>query len=81
LLGPLMVVATPGRGPMSAIETAVKTPCNCICALHPVSGLCMGCGRSVEEIAGWLGFDDNERAAIMARLMAIPGASIVPRMA
>jgi predicted Fe-S protein YdhL (DUF1289 family) len=45
----------------------------------------MGCGRSVEEIAGWLGFDDNERPAIMARLparlMAITGASIVPRMA
>jgi predicted Fe-S protein YdhL (DUF1289 family) len=70
---------------MSTIETDVKTPCNRICALHPVSGLWMGCGRSVEEIAGWLGFHDNERAAIMvrlpARLMAMTGASIVPRMA
>jgi predicted Fe-S protein YdhL (DUF1289 family) len=70
---------------MSTIETDAKTPCNHVCALHPVSGLCIGCGRSVEEIAGWPGFDDNERAAIMARLparlMAMTGASIVPRMA
>jgi uncharacterized protein len=70
---------------MSTIETDVKTPCNRICALHPVSGLCMGCGRLVEEITGWLGFHDNERAAIMARLparlMAITGTNIVPRMA
>jgi uncharacterized protein len=53
---------------MSTIEAAVKTPCNSVCAMHPVSGLCMGCGRSLEEIAGWIGFDDKKRAAIMARL-------------
>ena len=53
---------------MSTIEADVKTPCNRICALHPVSGLCIGCGRSVEEIAGWISFDDKERAAIMIRL-------------
>ncbi len=80
-----MVVATPGRGPMSTIESDVTTPCNRICALHQASGLCMGCGRSVGEIAGWLGFDDNERAAIMARLparlTAMTGAGIVPRIA
>jgi uncharacterized protein len=53
---------------MSTIEADVKTPCNRVCALHPVSGLCMGCGRSAAEVAGWLGFDDKKRAAIMARL-------------
>ncbi|MGA8610267.1 MAG: DUF1289 domain-containing protein [Xanthobacteraceae bacterium] len=70
---------------MSTIEADVKTPCNCVCALHPASGLCMGCGRSVDEIAGWIGFDDNERAAIMARLpvrlAAMTGRKIVPTMA
>jgi uncharacterized protein len=80
-----MVVATPGWGPMSTIEANFKTPCNRLCALRPVSGLCVGCGRSVEEIAGWIGFDDKERAAIMARLparlAAMTGARIVPRMA
>ena len=80
-----MVVATSGRGPMSTIEADVKTPCNRVCALHPGSGLCMGCGRSVEEIAGWIGFDDDERAAIMARLpgrlAAMTRANFIPAVA
>jgi uncharacterized protein len=70
---------------MSTIEADVNTPCNRVCALHPVSGLCMGCGRSVAEIAGWIGFDDKERLAIMARLpmrlAAMAGANINPTMA
>jgi predicted Fe-S protein YdhL (DUF1289 family) len=80
-----MVVATPGRGPMSTIEADVKTPCNHVCALHPISGLCVGCGRSAKEIAGWIGFDDRERTAIMgqlpARLAAMASANIVLTMA
>jgi predicted Fe-S protein YdhL (DUF1289 family) len=80
-----MVVATPGWGPMSAIDADIKTPCNRVCALHPVSGLCVGCARSVEEIAGWIGFDEKERAAIMMRLpkrlAAMTGANINPTMA
>jgi uncharacterized protein len=70
---------------MSTIESDVKTPCNRVCALHPISGLCMGCGRSVAEIAGWIGFDHKERAAIMerlpARLVAMTGSHVVPRVA
>jgi len=80
-----MVGATSGRGSMNAIEADIETPCNRVCALHPVSGLCMGCGRSVEEIAGWIGFDDKERSAIMMRLpmrlAAMTGANINPTMA
>ena len=80
-----MVVATPGRGPMSTIEADIKTPCNRVCALHPVSGLCLGCGRSLAEIAGWIDFDAKERAAIMTRLpmrlAAMTGANINPTTA
>jgi uncharacterized protein len=63
-----MVEATSGRGSMNTIGTDVKTPCTGVCTLDPVSGLCIGCGRSVAEIAGWMGFDRKERAAIMMRL-------------
>jgi uncharacterized protein len=80
-----MVVATPGRGPMSTIEADIKTPCNRVCVLHPVSGLFMGCGRSLEEIAGWTTFDDKQRAAIMmrlpVRLVTMSGANINPTLA
>jgi uncharacterized protein len=65
---------------MSTIEADVKTPCNRVCALHPVAGLCMGCGRSVEEIAGWIGFDERERAEIMMRLPMRLAAMTVPNI-
>jgi hypothetical protein len=32
------------------------------------SGLCVGCLRTLGEIAGWAGFSDAERAEIMRRL-------------
>ena len=70
---------------MSTIEVDIKTPCNRVCTLHSLSGLCTGCGRSVEEIAAWTTFDDKERAAIMMRLpmrlAAMTAANINPTLA
>jgi uncharacterized protein len=80
-----MVEATSGRGSMNTIGADVKTPCTGVCALDTVSGLCVGCGRSVDEIAGWIGFDDKERAAIMmrlpTRLAGMTSVNINPTMA
>jgi predicted Fe-S protein YdhL (DUF1289 family) len=33
-------------------------------------GLCIGCGRTLEEIAGWASMTDRERRTIMALLPA-----------
>jgi hypothetical protein len=44
------------------------SPCNKSCAVDPVSGLCIGCGRSLAEIAGWTGLRIDERARIAAQL-------------
>jgi uncharacterized protein len=46
----------------------IETPCNKVCAVDPVSGLCVGCGRTVAEIAGWIGFTAADRARVMAEL-------------
>jgi predicted Fe-S protein YdhL (DUF1289 family) len=46
----------------------IETPCNNVCAVDPVSGLCVGCGRTVAEIAGWIGFTAADRARVMAEL-------------
>jgi uncharacterized protein len=46
----------------------IETPCNKVCAVDPVSGLCVGCGRTVAEIAGWIGFTAHDRAHVMADL-------------
>lgn len=47
---------------------AIESPCNLICTVDPGSGLCLGCGRSLAEIAGWIGFGTDERARIVAEL-------------
>ena len=58
--------------------SALLTPCIKLCVIDAVSGLCAGCGRSLAEIGGWLGFSDAERRAVMAalpaRLAALPAA-------
>ncbi|PZU00958.1 MAG: DUF1289 domain-containing protein [Brevundimonas sp.] len=39
-----------------------------VCAVDGESGLCLGCFRTLKEIAGWRGLTDAERAAVMADL-------------
>ncbi|MDE2357122.1 MAG: DUF1289 domain-containing protein [Alphaproteobacteria bacterium] len=47
---------------------AIATPCVQVCAIDGESGLCLGCFRSLKEIAGWARFSDAERASLMAAL-------------
>ena len=46
----------------------VSTPCINICVLDPLSALCLGCGRTSEEITAWATMSEPERIAVMARL-------------
>jgi predicted Fe-S protein YdhL (DUF1289 family) len=46
----------------------IETPCSKVCTIDPVSGLCIGCGRTQSEIAQWTALSAAERAAIMAKL-------------
>ena len=46
----------------------METPCVKICVFDPGSGLCSGCGRSLDEIADWLNLSADERRRIMAEL-------------
>jgi predicted Fe-S protein YdhL (DUF1289 family) len=48
--------------------SAISSPCNKACMLDPVSRLCEGCGRSMDEITRWGSLSEAERLAIMARL-------------
>jgi predicted Fe-S protein YdhL (DUF1289 family) len=51
-----------------AYMSAIPSPCTRICSLNPATGLCRGCGRTIEEIAGWAALSDAERARIMTLL-------------
>jgi predicted Fe-S protein YdhL (DUF1289 family) len=48
----------------------IQSPCIKICTLDARSGLCLGCGRTIDEIARWGGMNEAERARIMAELPA-----------
>ena len=48
----------------------VSSPCIKICVLDAASGLCQGCGRTLDEIARWAALAEPARQAIMAQLPA-----------
>lgn len=44
----------------------IESPCTKICTLDPTGAMCIGCGRTGDEIARWLAFTPDERRAVMA---------------
>jgi predicted Fe-S protein YdhL (DUF1289 family) len=46
----------------------VKTPCIKVCQMEPRLGLCLGCKRTLDEIARWGTMDDAERERVLAQL-------------
>ena len=47
---------------------AIRSPCIKLCVVEPLSGLCIGCGRTLREIGGWASFSPDARDRIMAVL-------------
>ena len=48
----------------------IESPCVKVCVTHPETGLCMGCYRSLAEIARWSAMSAEERRAVMDALPA-----------
>lgn len=48
----------------------IKTPCVKVCVVDGQSNNCLGCGRTLGEIAQWARFSDDQRTAVMALLPA-----------
>ena len=46
----------------------MHSPCNKVCIHDPVSGLCRGCGRTLQEIQDWMDLSDADQIRIMAEL-------------
>jgi predicted Fe-S protein YdhL (DUF1289 family) len=46
----------------------MQSPCTKICTLDPVRNRCLGCARTLDEIARWGAMSDAERSRIMAEL-------------
>ena len=46
----------------------VPSPCVQICIIEPEDGLCVGCARTLDEIAGWGAMSNDERRVVLKGL-------------
>jgi predicted Fe-S protein YdhL (DUF1289 family) len=52
------------------LASSVPSPCVSICTMDPVTGLCTGCQRTIDEIASWSVLDDEARREVWQRIFA-----------
>tara|TARA_B100001540_G_scaffold312784_1_gene334495 strand:+ start:813 stop:1007 length:195 start_codon:yes stop_codon:yes gene_type:complete len=45
-----------------------KSPCRNICSIHKKTGFCLGCYRTLEEIAIWTKLDNKKKNNIIFQL-------------
>lgn len=45
-----------------------SSPCIKLCRIDGAARLCLGCWRTLDEIAAWGAMPESERLAVMARL-------------
>lgn len=48
----------------------IESPCILVCSMDLTTGYCFGCGRTREEIAGWIDMAPDERRQVMTVLPA-----------
>lgn len=46
----------------------IMSPCISVCKMSTQTGLCLGCHRTLDEIARWSEMSDNQRRLIMQQL-------------
>ena len=46
----------------------MKSPCIKVCQMDPVRGVCIGCCRTLDEIARWGAMTDFERERVLSGL-------------
>ncbi|MGE0486502.1 MAG: DUF1289 domain-containing protein [Gammaproteobacteria bacterium] len=48
--------------------STVESPCIGVCSINPELRRCIGCQRTLDEIAHWLRYTPDQRRAIMGQL-------------
>jgi len=55
----------PDRSTLSlAPGDEVPSPCVSVCVIDPAQGHCLGCYRTLDEIAAWINLDSAQRIAV-----------------
>lgn len=52
----------------SATAAPALTPCVQVCQIDQMLRLCLGCGRTLDEIGRWSKLDDRQRLVVMDQL-------------
>ena len=55
---------------MSALLDDIPSPCINVCRMDAAERYCVGCRRSLEEIARWSRYTTAQKRAVIARLPA-----------
>jgi len=46
----------------------IDSPCTDICTTDLESGLCIGCGRTTQEIENWVSYTDSEKRQVLVKI-------------
>lgn len=65
-----MLLLTRKQHYTECMHQPIKTPCVKVCVVDGQSGNCLGCGRTLGEIARWARLSDDERDVVLAALPA-----------
>ncbi|HEX6794624.1 MAG TPA: DUF1289 domain-containing protein [Casimicrobiaceae bacterium] len=50
------------------LPSPVPSPCISVCRIDEASGRCIGCLRTLDEIAAWSTLDDAQKRAVWAAI-------------
>ena len=56
------------RAPVARDAEQVASPCISVCVMDAASGLCIGCWRSLDEIAAWSVLDADAKRGVLAAI-------------
>lgn len=76
-----MSVDRPVGAQAAAPPGPVPSPCVNVCRMDARGALCLGCQRTLDEIAAWSTLDDAARREVWARVLARRGAAAGPQEA
>lgn len=46
-------------------EQDIQSPCIGVCSMDDLTGLCLGCYRTIEEIQGWWDMDSDAKKTVI----------------
>lgn len=50
------------------IKAKIESPCVWVCVIDAQTGYCCGCGRTGDEVAGWIDYSEPKREQIVETL-------------